>query len=261
MSDKQIELEEQELDRELFPYLISFGDEDHIRHPIVWSQFPVSRYGKSGWNTLVNLQYKDLKDLIEKDLKKKDYDSVFIHLNKETRMNWFIINYKRIYTDVGEEKYYTLLRENLTYVDNHDWVRKHYSKMISYGKDHLLMMSKKERKQFDKLPNKLIIYRGTSSDKKITSSNLKKLLGNSWSLDREISIWFTLKHSPKFRGSKYLILLTYELEKNEVISYFTERNENEIFLDYTKIDLSRVKYEYIPKDYKLKISFNKKPFL
>jgi hypothetical protein len=258
MRVKVIKFKREELLPELFKFLVKNGDENYIRHFLFWTYFPVDPLRKCENNTMVNNQYKSTMKMYETYLKEKDYSGIFVLLDKETRMGWFIKNYKKIYKDVGEEIYFKLLRENLVYVDNHDTVRKHYSKLICLGKDHLLMMSKKERKQFDKLPENLTIYRGTSSDKEVTPSNIRKLLGNSWSLDKEISIWFTVNHSPKFRGSKYLILLTYKLKKSEVISYFTDRNENEIFLDYTKIDLDRITYEYIPKDYKVKVKINKK---
>jgi hypothetical protein len=178
-------------------------------------------------------------------MEEKDYDSLMIWLDKQTRMWWFIHNYKKVYKDLGEEKYFKMFRENLTYVDNHDNVRKYYSKMISIGSNPQLMMSKKEKKQFENLPETFIIYRGTSSNTKPSSSIIKKLLGNSWTNDKKISEWFSKNHSPKFRGSKYIVILNYKVKKSEIISYFTERKEKEIFLDYTKIDPTKVKWDIL----------------
>lgn len=200
----------------------------------------------------ITQEYKECK-------KNKNYNLFVVSLDKECYITWFLKDYRKIYKDLGDEKYYKLLREILVHVDNHDPYRKHYTKLISIGSDPLHMMSTEERKKFNDLPQKFVVYRGTSSDILVTDKNLKKLFGNSWSIDREISIWFSLKHSPKFRGSEYIILLSYELEKSEIVSYFTERDENEIFLDYSKIDVDRVTYEYIPKDYKCKVKFNNEP--
>ena len=241
-----IQLPEEELHPDLFGSLIKKGEDTYVRHFLIWSHFPVNPYGKSGRNSLVNWEYSTKKVEYNGYLKNKNYDDILVLLDKQTQMGWFIKNYKRINKDIGDEKYYKMFREILTYVDNHDEVRKHYSKLLTYGKDHLQMMSKKERKQFNKLPDTFTIYRGTSSDKLPTSSNVKKLLGNSWTNDKKTSKWFSQTHSPKFRGSKYNIILNYQVKKSEIISWFSERGEKEVFMDFTKIDVSKVKWEIIP---------------
>ena len=245
MNDKVIKFKKEDLLPVLYPFLVRNGEETYVRHILSWSNYPVYPFEKSENNTHVNDEYRGKKEEYDEYMDQKDYESVMVLLNKQTRIWWFIQNYKKVYKDLGEEKYYEILSENLTYVDNHDQVRKYYSKMISLGSNPHLMMSKKERKQFEKLPETFTIYRGTSSNTKPNSTNIKKLLGNSWTNDKKISEWFSQNHSPKYRGSKYIILLNYQVKKSEIISYFTERNEKEIFLDYTKIDISMVKWEII----------------
>lgn len=256
MKIKTITIPEEFLLPVLFLHLCEIGGETHVRHFLVSSYYPVDPFSLSQSNSIVNQTFLSKKKIYDNYLKKKKYNDIFHLLDKHNRMEWFIDKYKLLYKDLGEKKYYKLLRENLVFVDNHDPYRKHYSKLIQIGKDPTLMMSSQEKKQFNKLPEQLKIFRGTSSDKKITKRNVRSLLGNSWSIDREISIWFSLKHSPKFRGSKYIILLTYTLPKSEVVSYFTDRNENEIFLDYTTIELDRITIEEIPKNYRLTVDFN-----
>jgi len=246
MTDKVIKLKKENLLPELFPFIINIDGKNYVRHILQWSYFPVDPFKKTEYNNLVNMGYMENKKRYDKYMKEKDYDSIMVLLDKQTRMWWFIQNYKRVYKDLGEEKYYKMLSDNLTYVDNHDMVRKYYSKMISLGSNPHLMMSKKEQKQFDRLPETFTIYRGTSSNTKPSSSNIKKLLGNSWTNDKKISEWFSKNHSPKFRGSKYIIILNYQVKKSEIISNFTERGEKEIFMDYTKMDPTKVKWDIIP---------------
>lgn len=243
--ERIIKLKKEQLLPELYRFLETHGKDTYVRHILSWSHFPVNLFKKSENNTIVNQGYLEKKKMYDEYMNKKKYESILVLLDKQTRMWWFIQYYKKIYKDLGEEKYYKMLGENLTYVDNHDQVRKYYSKMISIGSNPHLMMSKKERKQFEKLPNTFTIYRGTSSNKKPSSSNIKKLLGNSWTNDKKISEWFSKNHSPKYRGSKYIIILSYNVKKSEVISYFTDRKESEVFLDYTKIDLSLVNWEIL----------------
>lgn len=256
MSDIVIEVEGEELHPDLFDFIDYVNGEPHVRHFLIWSYEPVDPDGISFSNTLVNQSFIGKRKLYEKYLKKKQYNNIITLLDKHTQIEWFLQHFRMVYNDLGEKRYYKFLRNILVYIDNHDPYRKHYSDLIQIGEDPTLMMSSLEKRQFKKLPDELKIYRGTSSDKKITKRNVKPLFGNSWSIDREISIWFSMKHSPKYRGSKYIILLTYTLPKSEVISYFTDRGENEIFLDYTTIDIDRITIEEIPKNYKLKVKFN-----
>ncbi len=242
------------LNPELLPYVDEKG---YLKHLFCCFPFPVSPNQESSFNSICNENYNVNKKYYEQYLRDKDYDNLFLFIDRDFKLKWFIDHFEEIYRNVGDKKYYELLNYVLVEVDNHDPTREHYSKLISYGKNHLFMMTEDERKLYDELPEKFFIYRGTSSDKKITKENVKGLLGNSWSIDREISIWFSLKHSPKYRGSNHFILLTYEVNKSEIISYFTTRGEKEIFLDYTKINLSKLKFQLIPKNYKLKVSFDK----
>ena len=256
MESERIHIEEELLNDELKEFVTYINGEPHIRHFLCWSYYPVNLLGKSVSNTMSNQSFTTKKKYYEVYFKKKKYNDILTLLDKHTQIEWFIEHYKIVYSDIGDKKYYKMLKEILVYIDNHDPYRKHYSDLISIGNDSTQMMTSNEKKRYNKLPQKLTIYRGTSSHKKITKSNVNELYGNSWSIDREISIWFGMNHSPKFRGSKYIILLTYELDKSEVVSYFTERGENEIFIDYTKIDLSRITIEEIPKKYICKVSFN-----
>ena len=243
MSHKVIKLKKENLLSELYPFLINSESEYYVRHILKWSYFPVNPLKKTENNNLVNMGYLENKKMYDKYMEEKDYDGIMVLLDKQTRMWWFIQNYKRVYRDLGDEKFYKLFRSNLVYVDSHYSYKKYYSKIISLGRDPKLMMSKKEQKQLDKLPETFTIYRGVSSDKIPSSSNVKKLLGNSWTNDKKISDWFSRNHSPKFTGCKYYIILSYQISKDEIISYFTDRKEKEIFIDYSKIDTSKVKWE------------------
>jgi hypothetical protein len=88
-------------------------------------------------------------------------------------------------------------------------------------------------------------------------------LQNSWSLDREISVWFSFNYSDFPGESIHYIILCYEVYKSEVVSFFLGRGglgeykvkEREVFLDYTIIDLERVSFEEIDYDEKYEYSF------
>lgn len=243
---------------ELKHYIYYIEGRPYVQHFLVGECYEVNINGKSKNNYLTNNQYLGKNELYEEYYYNGEFEEVLTLLDKHKRMGWFIQNHEEIYENsINEDLYYQLLRENLVYVDNHGSYRKEYPNLINIGSNPHLMMFEDERKKFDKLPNEFVVYRGVSSNKKITKRNVQDLLGNSWSLDREISIWFSINHSSRHLKSKYLFLLTYQVSKTEVLSYFTDRNEEEIFLDHTRIDINKISFEEIPKNYQLKVSFDK----
>ena len=77
--------------------------------------------------------------------------------------------------------------------------------------DRHLIMSKDDKKYFDKLPNKINIFRGGVDDK-----------GCSWTLDKSRAEWFANRFN---RGYE-----VYEktINKSDAIAYISDRNEDEI---------------------------------
>jgi hypothetical protein len=232
-------IEEQELLPELFGHFSGSIDEPHMNHFLCPKVFSVNPIGVSFNNTRVNKWYLDNKKMYEKFLSEKDYGGVLVVITKPFRTSWFIKNHKKIFKDVGEKKYYELLCGVLTDVELHYYTKKSYSRIINIG-DPLNMMSKSERKMYDKLPETFMIYRGVSSDTKFTQNNINKYVGNSWTLDQEKSRWFSNRW---YR--EYKVVFSMEISKSQVLSYFNGRNEKEIFVDYTKLDYSKINIEEI----------------
>jgi hypothetical protein len=253
--DEIITYEEEFLHPDLTDYLCFVNNNYYVKHFLISYKHPVY-LDKSVSNSQVNETYLHKRKLYQEYLINKEYKNILVLLDKDKQMDWFIDNYIDIYEDLGETEYYGLLRDTLVYVDEHYLYREFYSELINIGNDPRFMMSENEMRMFNELPDEFVVYRGINSNKKINKINIKELLGNSWSLEREVSIWFGKVYSNKFRKSKYTILLKYELNKREIISYFTDRKEEEIFLDYEIIDIDRLSVEYIPNDYEVKVNFN-----
>jgi hypothetical protein len=187
----------------------------------------------------------NIQNLKLKYEQEKDFDSMFLLMDSHDRLPWLIQNYNTLYTDCDEETYYRLVGESLVLTDNQELYRIYYPYMVHRGNNPHHMMNPQEKKEFEQLPDTLIIYRGVSSDTPVTTENVNRLIGNSWTLKREVSEWFSKNHSKKYTGEKYTYVLKYEIPKTDVWSYFTERNEDEIFLDSSKIDPSRVIIERV----------------
>jgi hypothetical protein len=233
-------IEEQEILPELWGHFSDWNGETYMNHFLCPKCFPVNPSGVSGNNTIVNNWYLSSKRRYEECLSEKNYDGVLLEVTKPFRTKWFLKNYKRIFKDVGEKKYYELLGEVLTDVEFHHYTKKSYSRLMSIGSDPLRMMNKSERRMYYKLPERFMIYRGIHSDRKITSENFHRFVGNSWTVDRKISQWF----SDRF-DSDYKVILSTEISKSQVLSYFTGRKEKEIFVDFEKLDYSQIIIEYV----------------
>ena len=101
------------------------------------------------------------------------------------------------------------------------------------------MMDADEKTFFDQLPNELKIYRGVYLNKK---DDKYDFLGSSWTLDYEKAKWFAERRG--FRENEYPLVYSLNVNKEDVLSYFNRRNENEILIDYTKIDLDELEFIY-----------------
>ena len=74
-----------------------------------------------------------------------------------------------------------------------------------------LMMTADERKYYDKLPNKIKIYRGGFCDK-----------GFAWTLSKEKAEWFANRWNASYE------VFEKRINKDEAMSYFNRRGEDEI---------------------------------
>ena len=237
MKDKKVVYTEK-LHPDLVPYLENMGEEEfYLKHELVWRLLLDNPFEESEYNHWVNQWYGKVKQKYQEYLQSKDWESVFGLISTPKRTQWIIENYHQIYQDIGDDKYYSLLGNVLVGVELHYYTKKFYSKLLYIGSDPLKMMDENERKLYDELPEQFTIFRGVDSQSKITLKNFRKFVGNSWTIDKEKSLWFST------RGLKYSVVLSTEIFKNQVLSYFTKRKEEEVFVDYEKLDYSKIKIE------------------
>lgn len=83
-------------------------------------------------------------------------------------------------------------------------------------KSHL--MSKREQKKFNALPDKVTIFRGVD--------NPEYKYGFSWTLDKRIAIWFASRHED---SQPYIYECT--VDKMDLICYFEIRAEKEVIIN------------------------------
>ena len=234
------------LNEDLQNSIIEYKGRLYINHLLCQNFYKeIEPFAETSNNACVNFQYLTTLKLYRKYLKLKDYDGVLNILEKQKKMEWFLKNYKKVYQNIGNKKFYEMFSWLLTYVDHHYPYRKKYSEIIKIGKNPRLMMSKEEKKHFLKLSNKCKIYRGICYDsklKQIEEKDRELLIGNSWTLDYEQACWFAKNHATKYYpNSKYKkYILSYDIDKKDIIAYFKDRKEEEVFINFKSINLKKI---------------------
>lgn len=94
------------------------------------------------------------------------------------------------------------------------------TKFLSWFKEanKTYLMNKKEQKKFDKLPERVTIYRGVN--------NADCKYGFSWTIDKRIAYWFANRYEDK---QSYVYECT--VDKKDILCYLDIRNEKEVIID------------------------------
>lgn len=121
--------------------------------------------------------------------------------------------------------YWETLREAYTMSDNlYNYRYDLRAAFMSKEENRDSLMSKKEIKILNNLPDKVKIYRGVTTDE-IENNDF----GLSWSLNREVAEFFAFKYRRNYDTSSSLkTVIELEVDKNEIIAYFHDREEAEI---------------------------------
>ena len=84
------------------------------------------------------------------------------------------------------------------------------------------LMDEDEYKFYKELPEEITVYRGTGK-------GARHLLGLSWTLDYEKAKWFAT------RWNKKGVIYKGKIRKENVLAYFSRRNESEVVIDVGKL--------------------------
>ena len=74
------------------------------------------------------------------------------------------------------------------------------------------------------------------------SDNEHDFLGCSWTLNFEKAKWFSERRG--FDRESYPLVFCLKIRKEDVLSYFSQREEEEIVIDHTKFDHERIELIY-----------------
>ena len=211
-----------------------FSKDSHfVIHPF----FGIDCFVEDGKNVLSirdEKQFKKVVNIYENYIDKiAEYNDFSVILNNKSQIPLFF-------------------KETVEYLDKYDfnrflshmWVMvefPNYNEFISpkqfiqYFKktDKNLLMDKEELKIYNNLLDEIEIYRGVSY--KWRENGTKAL---SWTINRDKAKWFATRY--EFKGLVY----TAKVKKEDVFSYFNSRNEDELVVDYNKIELLSIEEIY-----------------
>lgn len=177
----------------------------------------------------INLNYENLKIKYSSI----DFDEKLWSLKRGEKLNWIRDMSEDIIEFRGDDYFYSLLGDVITDVERPHRFKDDILDLLRLGANPILMMNEEEKKMFDELPPILIIYRGVYlKDKDL---DIEDYISLNWTLDFEIAKWFSDPDSD-YKS----VILKYEINKEDVLSYFTRRKEFEIIIDFENIDFENV---------------------
>ncbi|MCM2371092.1 hypothetical protein [Aporhodopirellula aestuarii] len=164
------------------------------------------------------------KSTKEAPQKTADHDELYNYVFGAPRSNR-LRAFAEITAQIANEDYWRLLAK--VYIDSENTgqmleLYKIYFASKRPGREH--MMNTDERSFLAKLPSVIPVYRGHTH---------RKNQGLSWTLDRNIAEWF----ARRFGGDP--VLLIGNVNKEDVIAYFAERNEQEIVVAPEHVTISQ----------------------
>ncbi|MHA8059001.1 hypothetical protein [Aquirufa nivalisilvae] len=195
---------------------------------------------KTTINGLMNYSYQYKLNSYNEYFKEGDYDSVvFLVIERPWRLQWIDENKEMIINEKGAKYYYELLGEAYNDTENAHENKEKIIELFHFGKSPKLMMNEDEQSEFETLPQKFKVWRGVG----VNDEFEEDLIGSSWTTDYNRAVFFAERNVRDEDG--YPLIFGLEIDKEDVLSLITRRNENEVILDYSKIKEDNLEHIYI----------------
>lgn len=161
----------------------------------------------------------ELWDALMKAITKEDYSQTFVYMDRQYRID----AYSSIFEFIPDNKKYELFIDAYIMPDIGLVKPKIISKIFELRPKELAQFLKEMAD--DK--GYITIYRGESAE----STKVQRAL--SWTLDRNTGIWFAKRLDSSDAGYLY----TAKVHINNVIAYITDREEEEILIQYKDVEI------------------------
>ena len=171
---------------------------------------------------------KNIKSLLTKPFVDNDFESYFRYVAGHERQDVFAL----LKDYIPEEQYWKILSNVIT---EESFYNKDLKRWLTDKKNlsnrHLLMKDN-EKKELNKLPEIVSIYRGEGNNRK----------GWSWTISKKVAMKFAKRH---LLGK----LLTGECEKRNIIAFINGRKEQEIIVPFRYVRSITVLQKYNLDDF------------
>ena len=231
---------EETLSKELVGCILQTPWGPMIKHHFINTDYRSEPHKKDKENGKMNEILRIRKARQREFLLKNDFESAAWSIEKPWRISWLNENKELIVRKVGLSIYYQIISDVFTCFDNTHLNKHEILELIYFGGNPLLMMNEVELIEFEKLPERIKVWRGVIGNTSISDVDL---LGCSWTLDYEQALWFTDRRRG-FDVEEYPLIYGLTIKKDDVLSYFSRCNESEILIDFTKIDLDELELIY-----------------
>ena len=234
--DEIITFDEEILNQDLANHMVVENGVKMIRHFLLNRFYDNDNFPNipSSYNGLLNSSYKHTLERFNNYYNVYDIENIIWEIERLFRIKWFYDKRQEFQHSLIDERYYKILSELIIDSENFFQVKNEVMELVNLKSNPLLMMNKKEKRSFDLLPDKLKVYRGVLYD---GSVDINYLVGSSWTTNYEQSEWFSKRN---FIQGNQSIVFEYEVEKKDILSYFTRRKEYEVLLDFRLIDIKKV---------------------
>lgn len=245
------EIQEEELCDELKEFVVDYGDWAVSKHSLVYDPFPVDLNKKTLKNWEANYRFQKSMEKLNLSIIDEDFEQALFHVSEAYKLEFFFEYHEEIYEKYGEEKYYQIFRNWFQFKSYHHYCCDLYSEILEYGNNPRNMMDVEEKIDYGSLPAEITIYRGISYHEGIDYLDIDDLIGNSWTLNiQDAKSYINDSRNNRFSELPYSYILKTRIPKSDVIAYFTENGEHEIFVDFETCDFSEL--EIIDLSYEFK---------
>lgn len=200
-----------------------------IQHPFFSSGIVAIRNKESKQLEVVNIleseeNWQKAKEEVAKQIESiTSINQLGYLLNKPYRLH-FLSLIERYINDSDLGTYINYLWTTVEVISMDDEYSKRQLLKLLQRSDKEKLMDSEERRVYNSLPDEVTIYRG------VTDYNKENKRAFSFTLDKQVARYF----ANRFQTGGYV----YEcrLQKENIIAYFGNRSEQEIVVDYTKLD-------------------------
>lgn len=237
--DTIVRFKEEKLCKELTESIFNYGKVAWVKHMFVNTNYTSHPNIFSSENGRLNQAYRYKVKEFKICLKEDDFEEIMFLIEGPWKIKWVYENRELILAKLGTKGFYEIVADAYIDIENACQFKNETLKLFYFGNDPLLMMNDDEFIEYQKLPEEFKVYRGVCLKK---SNNKYDFLGCSWTLNFEKAKWFSERRG--FDSASYPLVFGLNIKKEDVLSYFSQREEEEILIDHTKLEQDRIELIY-----------------